>query len=128
MIEAVCHHLTFSTFFFLCWRRWEWFLRDLNIDDLYLDSVSTEGRRLLAKCFMVVYRGGKFDKQGRNVGKRKTPMVAVSVRDAISHVAAAFWAANRASSSHYNGGVAGPNYLRKELKELLKAFENQDPT
>ena len=41
-------------------------------------------------------------------------------------MAVAFQAADRASPFHYKGGVAGPNYLQKELKELLKAFENQD--
>ena len=42
-------------------------------------------------------------------------------------MAAAFWTTNRASPFHYKGGVAAPNYLKKELKELLKAFKNKDP-
>ena len=61
------------------WRRWSQFLWNINIKDAYLDAVSPEGRRLLAKCFLVVYRSGTFDKEGRSIGKRKKPMVAATI-------------------------------------------------
>ena len=54
-------------------------------------------------------------------------MVASTIRDAVSNVAATFRANDRESPFHYEGGVAGADRLRKELKEILAAFENKDP-
>ena len=110
-----------------CWRRWEHFVRGFGEHDPYLGSISSDGRRLLSKCFIIRYRDGKFDVEGRYAGKRKKPMVASTIRDAISNVAAAFRSNDRPSPFHYHGGASSSDRLRKEVKELLSAFENRDP-
>jgi len=110
------------------WRRWEEFLKKVGVRGApSLDSISVGGRRILAKCFIVLHRTGRFNKEGRYVGERPKPMVAATIRDAIGNVASSFRANDRPSPFHYEARTSSGQGLRKEVKELLAAFENIDP-
>ena len=61
--------------------------------------------------------------EGKHVGECEKPMVAATFRGAIGHVAAAFRANDRRASFHHEGGLGRKGALRKELKDIIAAFE-----
>ena len=76
-------------------------------------------RTLVCKCFLVGLKDGKFDIKGRTVGRREKPMAELTLRDAISHLAATFQANKWPGPARHEeeGVVSGP--LQQSIKDLI---------
>ena len=90
-------------------------------------GVPPDELEFLGKCFIAEFRDASFDRKGRVVKKRQKPMVASTVRDTVGYLASTFRANKRGSPFHIQGGAHRGDTLAPYVKELLQAFEGQDP-
>jgi hypothetical protein len=106
------------------WRRWLSFCSEAGINDnpflLQLQPPETE---LVIRAFLSLYRVAEWSKAGAILGKRKSPVVSSTVRNAAGNLAAAFWSHFQRSPVH----VEGSTQLLPTIRALLKAFDNADP-
>ena len=54
-------------------------------------------------------------------------MVESTLRDAIGHLAATFWANKRLGPTHHEGEGTASGSLCQSIQDLLRAFGNRDP-
>ena len=105
------------------WRRWLGFCRQSGFgSDPYLTLLSVLERELLVKGFLQHYRSTTWDPAGHATGVRKLPLGGSTIRQAASHLGAAFRQHFRDSPLH----VQGSSHLRPFARALLKSFENID--
>jgi hypothetical protein len=106
------------------WRRWSHFCTDAGLqNNRYLRDVPQLERDLLLRAFLALYRTGSWSQSGVFLGERRRPMVANSVREAASLLAAAFRSNFQQSPLH----VTNSDKLLPSLRSLLRAFDNLDP-
>ena len=70
-----------------------------------------------------MYRHAAWDKHGRLTGRRRSPVVASTVRSAASSLASSF----RHHLQHSPFHVSGSANMRPTLRALLRAYDNTDP-
>ena len=109
------------------WRRWKQFTQSQGLKDPLIVGLQGKEQTLVCKCFPVGLRDGKFDINGRAVGRLEKLMVESTLRDAIIHLAETFRANERPSPmrNEEEGVASGP--LRQSIQDLLRAFGNRDP-
>ena len=109
-------------------RVWRWWIGSFcrasgSGDDPFLSLLSHHEGKLFTKAFLQCYRTTDWSTSGEIVRDRQSPVVASTVRQATSHVAAAFRSNLRDSPLHIPNGT----HLRPFVRSLLRAFENADP-
>ena len=116
-----------SIIFYRVWRRWIGFCtRAGDPDDPFLVVLFLDERELFVKAFLrQCYRTTAWTAAGCIAGVRSQPVVAGTIRQAASHLAASFRGNTmRDSPLHIKGG---PNLGPFVVKSLFKAYENEDP-
>jgi hypothetical protein len=106
------------------WRRWLHFCTTAGRgNNPFLTSLSDEQRTLHVKSFLSCYRVTKWSQSGELLGLRKSPVVAGTVREAASHLAASFRVHQHPSPLH----ITGSTNLHPSIRSLLTAYSNVDP-
>ena len=85
--------------------------------------LSHDEGELFTKAFLQCYRTTSWAAAGHITGRRSSPVVSGTVRQAASHLASAFRGHLRRSPVHVKDGAN----MRPFVRSLLKAFENEDP-
>jgi hypothetical protein len=94
----------------------------LDHNPFLLELRSVEGE-LIIRSFLSLYQVAHWSKDGALLGKRPSPVVSSTVRDAASNLAVAFRSNFKQSPFH----VEGSTQLLPTIRTLLKAFDNDDP-
>jgi hypothetical protein len=106
------------------WRRWLTFCESSGVGyDPFLTALPNQGKELLIKSFLSLYRTASWNVTGGLTGIRVTPVVSSTVRDAASSLAAAFRHHHELSPFHEQGR----SNLLPVVRSLLKAYDNVDP-
>jgi hypothetical protein len=98
------------------WFRWKWYLRQIDIDDVFLSSFSREDRWDVLAGFCSALREGRFQS-----GKRKG-MVHGTIQDTLSAVAQTFWVHRRNDPRVDERGNTA--FI---LQRTLKGLKSEDP-
>jgi hypothetical protein len=91
--------------------------------DPFLTALSDQGKELLIKSFLSLYRNASWNVAGGLTGIRVAPVVSSTVRDAASSLAAAFRYNHQLSPFHEQGR----SNMLPVVRSLLKAYDNVDP-
>jgi hypothetical protein len=106
------------------WRRWISFCTEAGIDsNPFLLKLQPPETELIIRAFLSLYRVAEWSPAGAILGKRKSPVVSSTVRDAAGNLAAAFRSHFQRSPVH----IEGSTQLLPTIRALLKAFDNADP-
>jgi hypothetical protein len=74
------------------WRRWISFCSKAGLNDNpFLLGLQPPETELIIRSFLSLYRVAAWSPAGAILGKRPSPVVLSTVRDAASNLAAAFW-------------------------------------
>ena len=109
-------------------KTWARFLDWVGIRDRRLSGWNRRETQLIGRCFICHYRAFTYDNKRGAFTERKRPLVAQTLRDAISNVGEAFRADERRSPFHVGFGTPlSSDRLTQEVKDLLKSCEAADP-
>jgi hypothetical protein len=92
----------------------------MGVIDPVLVELSSDEQELVLRAFLVCLRVSDFTASGSVCGLRKRPMVASTLRDATSALAAAFRDRIQSSPHHLQDGIR----LVPAVRALLRAFDN----
>jgi hypothetical protein len=92
-------------------------------DDPCLTLLSDDERDLFIRAFLNFYRTANWETDGRPAGTRRDAVVASTLRQATSNLAAAFRSRVGTSPLH----LTGSSHLRPFVRSWLRACDNVDP-